>query len=387
MSSAQPPIPPVPGSVPPPAAKGPPTPQPKAAPVLPSGMDDPAQPAPPGAADEQDLLPHTSIMANPKFASLTGAATSVFLHAVVIILAFVVAYEPARSALLKAVTLEEQNIIPTAELATDTPGGLPNPGGNSDATRAAMQNVDQSVTASDSFAQTRSENLNDTLSSSNTGASSPIGISSNTTGGLASQGGGKLAKFGAPGGGMGMGPKGAVFGNGGNAYKIVFICDGTGTMVGLKSQLVARELQSTIAKLKPVQSYNVIFFKDGDNQGVDAIDKNKLVDATDGNKKKTAEFLSKFSPGGSTNPMPAIEMAFKQKPQLLYILSDGEFDNLVSYDEVIKKIESLNPDKAVKVNTIMFGNRDDRAEAALKKIAEANGGRMVFVPLDALMKQ
>lgn len=388
MSSAQPPIPPtIPPNQPMVPPRPQPNPQPKAAPALPPGMNEPALPAPPGAAEEQDRLPHTSIMADPRFASLTGAATSIFLHAIVIIVAFVAAYEPARDLLLKAVTLDEQNIIPTAELATDTPGGLPNPGGNNDPTRAALQNVDQSVTSSDSWAQTRSENLSESLSSASTGTSSPIGQSLNSTGGLASQGGGKLAKFGAPGGGMGIGPQGAVFGNGGNAYRIIFIVDGTGTMVGLKNTLVMRELKNTISRLKPTQSYNVIFFNKGDQGGVEAADKNKLIDATSPNNKRTFEMLDRFSPEGSTNPMPAIELAFKQNPQLLYILSDGEFDNLVSYDEVIKKIDSLNEGRKVKVNTIMFGDRDARAEAALKKIAESNGGRMVFVELNALMKQ
>lgn len=333
---------------------------------------------------ESEELPHGGFWTNPMVASITGAATSILIHAAIII-AGLLLIPDVRDLVTDLVVSEEQTIIPTAELATEQPGGIPNPGMNSDATRAAAQMVDASVTQSDAFNQERSESLDAALSIGNpTESSMPIGAGIKTGGGLA--GGGRLAAFGAPGGGAGIGPKGAVFGNGGNAYRIVFICDGTGTMIGLKQALLIRELNSTVAKLKPVQEFNVIFFSEDNGNFVMAVDPNKLMPATPANIRRTAEWLSRFSFRGSTNPIPAIEMAFRQKPQLIYLLSDGEFDNLVSYDEVIKTVERLNPDKKVKVNTILFGDRDLRAEQALKKIADDNGGRMVYVSLDSLQK-
>lgn len=348
-------------------------------------MDEPAVAAPPGVDETQEEeLPHGGFWGNPLVASVTGASTSILIHAAIIIVGLLM-IKDVREAITNLVVVEEQTIIPTAELATDTPGGIPNPGMNADATRAAAQMVDSSVTQSDAFNEQKSESLDAALATGNpTESSMPIGAGIKTGGGLA--GGGKLAAFGAPGGGAGIGPKGAVFGNGGNAYKIVFICDGTGTMLGLKQALLIRELNSTIAKLKPVQEFNVIFFNEENGSYVTAVDMNKLIPAIPPNVRKTADWLSKFSFRGSTNPLPAIELAFKQKPQLVYLLSDGEFDNLVSYDEVITKIGELNGDKKVKINTIMFGDRDPRAEQALKKIADDNGGRMVYVSLEALQK-
>ncbi len=368
MSSNTPPIPPVPRREP-------------ASPKI----NEEIHPAPPGAEDQQeDALPHGGFWSNPLVASVTGAATSILVHAAIIIVGLLLIPD-VRKLVTDLVVVEEQTIIPTAELATEQPGGIPNPGMNSDATRAAAQMVDQSVTQSDAFNDQKSESLDAALNTGNpTESSIPIGGGIKTGGGL--QGGGKLAAFGAPGGGAGIGPKGAVFGNGGNAYKIAFICDGTGTMLGLKQQLLIRELNSTVAKLKPVQEFNVIFFNEDKGVYVTAVDMNKLMPATPANIRKTNDWLSKFSVRGSTNPIPAIELAFKQKPQLLYLLSDGEFDNLVSYDEVIKTVAELNADKKVKLNTIMFGDRDPRAEQALKKIAEDNGGRMIFVSLEALQK-
>jgi hypothetical protein len=367
MSNAPPPVPPVPRNDP----------------VIPK-MDEPAMPAPEGAEEPQEELPHGGFWANPMVASVTGAATSILVHAAIIIVGLLLIPD-VRQLVTDMVVVEEQTIIPTAELATEQPGGIPNPGMNSDATRAAAQMVDASVTQSDAFNDQKSQSLDAALASGDpTESSMPIGTGIKTGGGLA--GGGKLAAFGAPGGGAGIGPKGAVFGNGGNAYKIVFVCDGTGTMLGLKQALLVRELNSTIAKLKPVQEFNVIFFNEDQGSFVTAVDMNKLMPAIPPNVRKTSDWLSKFSFRGSTNPIPAIELAFKQKPQLMYILSDGEFDNLTSYDEVIKTINDLNADKKIKINTIMFGDRDPRAEQALKKIADDNGGRMVYVSLEALQK-
>ena len=331
-----------------------------------------------------------SFWANPAVASMTGMATSLLLHATVIGIGIIFFSSDVQNAIKKLV-VEEQIIIPTAELATDTPGGIPNPGMNNDNTREAAQAIDSSVTQSDSFAETKSETLSQTLTQAGAGDAAPsvIGIGGSKTGvgqglGTGASGGGSLAKFGVPGGGGGIGPKGAVFGNGGNALRIAFICDGTGTMVGLKDTLVKRELRSTISKLTPRQQFNVIYFKNGDN--AEAVDKNALIPATPQNIKRMGTFLDGLAPQGATNPIPAIEMAFKMKPQLLYILSDGEFNDLVPYADVIKRIAELNADKKTRVNTILFGERADEAEKTMKQIAKDSGGNFVFVPLDKLMQ-
>jgi hypothetical protein len=327
-----------------------------------------------------------SFWANPAVASMTGMATSLLLHATLIAIGIIFFSTDVQNAIKKLV-VEEQNIIPTAELATDTPGGIPNPGMNDDNTREAAQAVDSSITQSDSFAETKSETLSKTLTQTGDAGASVIGIGGGkpTAGqglGTGAAGGGSLAKFGVPGGGGGIGPKGAVFGNGGNAFRIAFICDGTGTMVGLKDTLVKRELRSTIGKLTPKQQFNIIYFRDGEN--AEAVDKNSLIPATPPNIKRMGDFLDGLAPQGQTNPIPAIEMAFKMKPQLLYILSDGEFDDLVPYADVIKRVAELNADKKTRVNTILFGDRDAQAEKTMQQIAKDSGGNFVFVPLDKL---
>lgn len=167
---------------------------------------------------------------------------------------------------------------------------------------------------------------------------------------------------------------------------VVLVLDGTGTMVGLKFQLVALEVARFLDAAPESMRVGIVLFKDADNRGVEAVDRKRLISNSPENRKRISEFLSKFSPVGSTNPMPAMELAFGMKPSHLVLLTDGEFDNLVTYNEVLQSISFLNPGKRVHVHTIMFGDNDARAQKVLRDIAEQNGGQMKFVPLDALMK-
>lgn len=376
MSTATPPVPPTPHVAPPsaPAAEA------EAAAESTQPID-----------EARPKLSWKKWLALPAVASMMGTIVSVVFHAALITLG-VILIPPLRNAVSNLIAPQEQIIVPTAELATEQVGGIPNPGMNDDKSRAAAQSIDSSVTQSDSWSENKSASLTQTLSAGAQGDATPsvIGIGPQKAGssngmGSGAAGGGNLAKFGVPGGGSGIGPKGAVFGNGGNALRIVFICDGTGTMI-TKMALLKRELSSTLGKLKPRQLYNVVFFYDGENAA--SVDKSQLINATPANNKKTADFLEAFAPQGKTNPLPAIDLAFKMKPQLVYFLSDGAFDDLVPYEQVAAKFHDLNKDKSARINTIIFANADDpvddtnKAEDTMKQIAKDGGGN--FTPIDPM---
>jgi hypothetical protein len=80
-------------------------------------------------------------------------------------------------------------------------------------------------------------------------------------------------------------------------------------------------------------------------------------------------------------PDPGHEAAFKLNPtpDLVYFLSDGEFNNLRSYEEVGKAFAAGAAGKKVRVNTIQLETRDEEAERALRTIARANGGTYRYV--------
>src|SRR5205814_1395436 len=126
-------------------------------------------------------------------------------------------------------------------------------------------------------------------------------------------GAGKLSSFGVPGGGGGIGPKFMKVGMGGNVRSIAFVCDASGSMLD-KMATLRQELKNTIDKLKPVQWFSVIFFSDKQPQAL----AQQLIAASPDNKRKAYDFLQTVTTAGATDPIPGLELAFRQQPQLVF---------------------------------------------------------------------
>jgi len=194
-----------------------------------------------------------------------------------------------------------------------------------------------------------------------------------------SDSGGPLARFGAPGGGGGLGPKSPFMGVSGNAMQVVYLCDSSGSMMN-KFDTLRQQLRKAADTLKPIQAFDIMFFSE---DTVVALDK-QLMLATPETKRKAYDFLDKTAPHGSSDPIPGLRAAFATRPQLVYILTDGDFPNNA---QVLEELRKLNRDKKVKINTIAFMDRGEEYEKLLKQIAEENGGVFKFVADADLEKQ
>ena len=337
------------------------------------------------AAPLEEPLKKRPFMQTPWVQDVLPLATSIILHAGIIGLGFAT-YETYKA--IKNV-VEEQSIIPDAAIVDGAEvGGIPNPGLGGDPNMAAAQDEFKDVpTQSDAWNSKPSDSLTASLAGAqgettdNTigiGPNSSFGSATGAEGGVGSgeAGGGAMAPFGVPGGGGGIGPKSPFMGISGNAKQIVYICDATGTMLGLKFDLLKQQLAKAIDILKPIQKYNVIFFRGGSSDDQWAMPlAQTLLPASPSNKQKAYKFMNETSVlGAGTNPIPALKQAFAQKPQLIYFLTDGEFNNYASYGDVLAEVAKLNADKSVKVNTILMMSDDPQAEATLKEMANQNGG-------------
>jgi len=276
----------------------------------------------------------------------------------------------------------EQIIIPDAAIVEGMDvGGIPNPGLGGDPNLAAAQNVDPNIATAQGWADKRSESLTTTLmgGGASDATDSVIGLGARSgltgsgaegAGGAGGEGGGPLAPFGVPGGGQGLGPKSPFMGISGNAKRVVYICDASGSMMSVFWR-VRDELRKAVDVLKPIQAFNVIFFSDVE---VAALNKNSLVMANPENKRQAYDLAEKMSAAGTTDPLPAIRLAFEQKPELIYVLTDG-FDQIVSFDAVIAEFRKLNAEKKVRVNTILIkATNNPELERVVKTIASENGG-------------
>jgi uncharacterized protein with von Willebrand factor type A (vWA) domain len=140
------------------------------------------------------------------------------------------------------------------------------------------------------------------------------------------------------------------------------------------------ELARAVQSLKPSQSFNVIFFQDQSCKSFSP----ELAAASPSNTRRAIQFLDDVVTTGETNPIPALELAFQQKPEIIYFLTDGDFpDN----DAVLRKIQTLNTGGHVRINTIALvgsGDTDTGFIALLKKVAQETHGTYRHVSEDDL---
>jgi hypothetical protein len=346
-------------------------------------------PLPPGAVppgqgelipDDQDLAPGLSFWQLPWVQNVLPFITSLAFHAGVIII----------GGILLAVTTvvtsksQEQTLIPESTMADNgPPGGVPNVGTAGDPLKQAMQDKVPDAGTNEGWANKAGPLDAAVAADGREGAADASGIIAQGMGGLAGGGGasgggsgdgGPLARFGTPGGGA-IGPHGPVFGHGGNARKIAFVCDASGSMIS-KFASLKNQLTNAIEGLKAIQSFSVIFFQD--NNAL-ALDKDSLVIANQDNKRKAYSFLDNVTTSSTSDPMPGIRMAFKQAPELVYLLTDGDFpDNKL----VLAEIRKLNSSHKVHINTIAFVNEKDTEtdfKDLLQTIAKENGGTYKLV--------
>ena len=315
----------------------------------------------------------------PWVQDLLPIITSVVLH-IGIISVGILTYKTAQvlvAASKEPVVIPDATIVENAEV-----GGIPHPGLGDDNTRDKFQDqfkdvppettgvADKPSTALMNALQGGGESEDGLIASGAMSGSFGRGPSS-LQGSGSGEGGGPLSPFGVPGGGGGIGPKSPFMGVSGNAMKVVYLCDSSGSMMN-KFDTLRQELRKACDTLKPVQAFDIIFFSE---DKYIALDKELLL-AVPETKRKAYDFLDKTAPHGSSDPIPGIQAAFKAGPQLIYMLTDGDFPN---NQQVVEEIRRLNKDKKVKINTIAFMDRGEAYEKLLKQIADENGGLFKFV--------
>jgi hypothetical protein len=348
----------------------------------------PPRSAPLGEASMQSLLPqdgegnpedqqgpighHAAGFFNqPWVQNVLPLATSLALHVGIIILGI---------ALYKAVQEvanpnKDQVIIPESKAMEKNamPGGIEHPGLNNDKTRDAAQDMIKN-SPEDGFSTSKSNNL---AAAGGPGSESTEFEGANKSGGSAgnafgNSGGGGTAPWGVPGGGGGLAPKSAFFGTGGNASKVIYLCDASGSMLSVFGAL-KQNLKESITSLDVTQQFNVIFFFDDQKQ---ALFQDSMHIASNDNKKAAMDFVDNAVSTGGTQPMKAIDFALKQKPELLYVLTDG-FDQIASFDDVINAFKDGEKasDGKMHINCIFLqSDEDPKLEQVLKQIKDIGHG-------------
>jgi len=150
----------------------------------------------------------------------------------------------------------------------------------------------------------------------------------------------------------------------GDANRIVYVVDHSSSMTSVFPS-VQTELKRAVESLTEKKQFHIIFFSD---DPISEMPAKQLVQATAMHKRQAIEFIDGIAIGSGTQPRPALAKAFETHPDLIYFLTDGQFDA-----DVANYVLQLNNDKRIAVNTIGFG--DPTGQAILRLIAEQNGGK------------
>jgi len=152
--------------------------------------------------------------------------------------------------------------------------------------------------------------------------------------------------------------------------RVVYLVDRSGSMTD-SLDYVKFELKKRLLELDEAVSFHVIFYSSGPPVEMPT---RRLVPATERNKRLASDFIDEVIAQGGTDPSRAFERAFAAGPEVVYFLTDGEFDKAV-----VDQVRRLNADGKVAVHTIQFLYTGEATERLLKQIARENGGRYKFV--------
>lgn len=170
------------------------------------------------------------------------------------------------------------------------------------------------------------------------------------------------------------------FGVEGSGADFIFIVDCSGSMAdyGRWGQ-AKRELKSSIGELTSDQRFLILLY----NNGYIAMnDEAELVESTERQQNRAIRWLSKKRPNNWTFCAEALAKALSLKPDAIFLLSDGEFNDR---EEVFTVLDALNSSKRLKlygrsqvpVHTIALGSHLGRF--TMKRIADENSGNFKLI--------
>lgn len=160
------------------------------------------------------------------------------------------------------------------------------------------------------------------------------------------------------------------------ASRVVFVVDNSRSMnhphdseFKTRFRRVKFELLKCIVELQPSQSFYVVFF----SNEITPMPGSSLQSAHPLLRAPFLEWIGKAeSGGGPTDPRPALKLAMQLQPDVICLLTDGEFARGVN-----RQIESFRQDR-IQIHTFAIG--DTLGEEILKAIAANNRGEYRFVP-------
>jgi hypothetical protein len=177
--------------------------------------------------------------------------------------------------------------------------------------------------------------------------------------------------------GLGMGGSGggaaSFFGAEARGTRFAYIVDVSGSMgYDNKIESLKEELARSIYALQENAQFFVVPFS---SDAAPLEGKREWVEANDPAKRRTRAVIAGLQAGGGTMPGPAFAIVFsiRPRPDAIYFMTDGQFEESVALD-----LLRLNAEWKVPIHCITFVSKE--AEALMRRIAADSGGTYTHVP-------
>ncbi|WP_148080605.1 vWA domain-containing protein [Roseimaritima ulvae] len=170
--------------------------------------------------------------------------------------------------------------------------------------------------------------------------------------------------------------------SGGNHF--VYIVDSSQSMKNGRFESARRELLQAIDALQPQQRFYIMFYDihldrmcvSNPNQADEY-----AVLASDENKRRARRWAMSVKLEQGAPPDEALSFALKLRPDVIFLLSDGEFPQRIE-DLMAEKNRTRNlfgdAGPISILHTIGYHSRD--GETRMRRLAEANGGQYRYIP-------
>lgn len=174
--------------------------------------------------------------------------------------------------------------------------------------------------------------------------------------------------------GNGAGSKTGFFGIHPEGTRFIYVVDCSNSMnapheeAKTRFQRLKLELLKSIGGLREDMQFYVIFF----SSEAFPMPATEMQFASPQNKQLYLHWVAKARAFGGTDPANALKHALKLRPDVIYLLTDGDFD-----EKFGKRLDKINKHR-VAIHTFGFG--DKAADKLLRHIAENNRGTYTYVP-------
>lgn len=210
---------------------------------------------------------------------------------------------------------------------------------------------------------------------------SPGGAPGDAPGGDALGDIGSLAGAGDVSLGNGSGLGGGGSGSGGTSFfgveargnRFAYLVDVSGSM-GQDNRIgqLRGELDRSVKAMLETSSFLIIAYSD-DAQPLGNV--KDWREASPAGKRAIHRDIEVLNAGGGTNPLPGFQIIFsvKPRPDAIYFMTDGDFD-----DSIATAILDMDKTMKVPIHCICLGNQD--GEKRMRMIARQTNGTYKFVP-------